>query len=44
MNKLIYLTYQTFPADNANSIQTISTLKYFVRSGLNVELIFPIRL
>ena len=43
MNKLIYLTYQTFPADTANSIQTISTLKYFVRSGLNVELIFPNR-
>ncbi len=43
MNKLIYLTYQTFPADTANSIQTISTIKYFARAGLSVELIFPNR-
>ena len=41
--ELIYITYQTFPANTANSIQTISTLKYFFRHGLKTTLIFPLR-
>ena len=42
-NKLIYLTYQTFPADTANSLQTSTMLKYFSRSNYDVKLIFPER-
>tara|TARA_B100002019_G_scaffold292805_1_gene317208 strand:+ start:109 stop:1248 length:1140 start_codon:yes stop_codon:yes gene_type:complete len=42
MNKLKYITYQTFPSSKANSIQTIENLnclaKYF-----EVELIYPLR-
>ena len=41
MNKIYYLTYQTFPANTANSIQTISMIKYLKKAGLSVELIFP---
>ena len=41
--KLIYLTYQTFPADTANSLQTITMLKYFSHSNYRVKLIFPDR-
>ena len=41
--KLIYLTYQTFPADTANSLQTSTMLKYFSRSNYKVKLIFPDR-
>lgn len=46
MNKaksIIYLTYQTFPAKTANSIQTISNIKYFILNGINVTLVFPLR-
>tara|TARA_X000000368_G_scaffold418862_1_gene420400 strand:+ start:31 stop:1182 length:1152 start_codon:yes stop_codon:yes gene_type:complete len=44
MNKTIhYITYQTFPADTANSIQTISNIKYLVRKGVKVKLFFPKR-
>tara|TARA_B100001996_G_scaffold218686_1_gene168115 strand:+ start:234 stop:1340 length:1107 start_codon:yes stop_codon:yes gene_type:complete len=42
-NKLIYLTYQSFPADTANSLQSISTIKYFVKNKMEVELYFPLR-
>ena len=43
-NKLIYyLTYQDFPAQTANSQQTVSTCKYFVRNKYNVILFFPLR-
>ena len=43
-NKLIYyLTYQDFPAKTANSQQTISTCKYFVRNKYKVTLFFPLR-
>ena len=42
-NKLIYLTYQSFPAETANSLQTISTIKYFVKNNAEVELYFPLR-
>ena len=41
--KLNYLTYQTFPADTANSLQTITHLKYFSRNKVDVCLIFPLR-
>jgi len=43
VNNLNYVTYQTFPAFTANSIQTISNIKYFIRNGLNVSLYFPLR-
>ena len=44
MNKeLIYLTYQTFPSEVANTIQTIDNLKYFTRNNYKVKLIFPLR-
>ena len=41
--KIKYITYQTFPAKTANSIQTISTVKYFARAGLKTILIYPLR-
>ena len=40
---LFYVTYQNFPADTANSLQTISNIKYFVRNNINVTLFFPLR-
>ena len=43
MPKICYLTYQSFPSEKANTIQTISNLKYFVKNGYDVELIFPLR-
>ena len=45
MNKLnlVYITYQYFPDETANSIQSISTIKYFIRNGFKVKLIFPNR-
>ena len=42
-NKLFYITYQSFPADTANSIQTISNLKYFSKNNYDVSLFFPLR-
>ena len=44
MNKNItYITYQTFPGRTANSVQTISSLKYFYREGFKCTLIYPLR-
>ena len=44
MNKNIcYLTYQTFPALTANSLQTISNIKYFIKNNCSVSLIYPLR-
>ena len=43
LNKLVYITYQTFPADTANSLQTISNIKYFIKNKVDVDLIFPLR-
>jgi len=40
---LRYITYQTFPAETANSLQTISNIKYFVKNNFQVELYFPLR-
>ena len=41
--EICYLTYQSFPAETANSLQTISNIKYLVKNGADVELIFPLR-
>jgi len=41
--KICYVTYQSFPADTANSLQTISNIKYFVKNNIKTELIFPLR-
>ena len=43
IKELVYLTYQTFPAETANTIQTISNIKYFVKNEVNVDLYFPLR-
>lgn len=43
LNKLVYITYQTFPADTANSLQTISNIKYFIKNQIKVDLFFPLR-
>ena len=43
MNNITYITYQKFPAYTANSLQTITNLKYFVKYGLKTKLIFPLR-
>ena len=40
---IIYITYQTFPANTANSLQTISNIKYLKKKGFNVKLVFPLR-
>ena len=41
--KIYYITYQSFPAETANSLQTISNIKYLTKNGVDVELIFPLR-
>ena len=41
--KLTYLTYQSFPSNKANTIQTISNLKYISRKDVDVDLIYPDR-
>ena len=41
--KLNYVTYQTFPAQTANSLQTISNIKYLIKHGVEVSLYFPLR-
>ena len=44
MNKnLLHVTYQTFPAQTANSLQTISNIRYLIKNGLQVSLYFPLR-
>jgi len=40
---LNYVTYQSFPAETANSLQTITQIQEFVKQGLNVNLYFPLR-
>ena len=42
-NRIIYLTYQTFPANTANTIQTIDNAKYIKRKGYEIEIVFPLR-
>tara|TARA_Y100000389_G_C17466148_1_gene525765 strand:+ start:4414 stop:5529 length:1116 start_codon:yes stop_codon:yes gene_type:complete len=41
--RITYITYQTFPANTANSLQTISNIKYLIKNGIQVNLIFPLR-
>ena len=41
--KLNYVTYQTFPAQTANSLQTISNIKYLIKNGVEINLYFPLR-
>ena len=44
MNKVInYISYQSFPAETANSLQTISNLKYLKKNNYQVRLFFPLR-
>ena len=43
MKFLIYLSYQTFPAPTANTIQTIDNLKYLINKGYQVKVVFPMR-
>ena len=42
-NKLAYVTYQTFPASTANSLQTICNITEIASQGFQVELVFPNR-
>ena len=42
-SELNYVTYQTFPARTANSLQTITNIKYLIRNGKKVKLYFPMR-
>tara|TARA_B100000902_G_C27188229_1_gene852506 strand:+ start:53 stop:1177 length:1125 start_codon:yes stop_codon:yes gene_type:complete len=43
IKNLNYVTYQTFPAQTANSLQTISNIKYLIKRGVTVNLYFPLR-
>jgi len=43
LNKLTYLTYQVFPSQKANSIQTIRMLENFSLKKMDVRLIYPKR-
>ena len=43
MNNLKYVTYQSFPANTANSIQTISNIVHLVKNQTTVDLYFPLR-
>ncbi|MDB0016624.1 glycosyltransferase [Acidimicrobiia bacterium] len=43
MDNLSYITYQTFPAFTANSIQTMANIKYLTRNQIKVSLYFPLR-
>ena len=42
-NKICYLTYQSFPSETANSLQTISNINYLIKNNIDVDLIFPLR-
>ena len=41
--KINYITYQYFPDNRANTFQTFSTIKAFLRKDIEVKLIFPNR-
>mgnify|MGYP003318689350 CR=1 FL=1 len=38
--KIKYITYQSFPSDKANTLQTFDNIKYMIKKGFNVDLIF----
>ena len=42
-NKLAYVTYQSFPAETANSLQSITNIVELAKQGIDVELVFPKR-
>ena len=42
-HKIIYLTYQSFPSETANSLQTITNILEMAKQGNDIELIFPDR-
>ena len=42
MKDLVYITYQTFPSNKANTIQTMANLKY-LSEHFKCKLIFPLR-
>ena len=41
--ELNYITYQGIPSNTAHGIHTFSLIKYFVKNGIDVKLIFPLR-
>lgn len=41
--ELNYITYQGIPSNTAHGVHTFSLIKYFVKNGLSVKLIFPLR-
>ncbi len=43
LNKLTYITYQVFPNEKANTIQTIRMLEAMSAFGIDAKLIFPDR-
>ncbi len=43
LNKLTYITYQVFPNEKANTIQTIRMLESMSELGIDAQLIFPDR-
>ena len=43
MFNLTYITYQVFPNEKANTIQTIRMLESLCSIGINTQLIFPDR-
>ena len=44
MNKTLnYVTYQNFPAETANSLQTISNIRYLLDENVKIKLYFPLR-
>ncbi len=44
MKKVLnYISYQSFPANTANSLQTISNLKYLSLNQYQIKLFFPLR-
>ena len=42
-SELNYVTYQTFPDKTANSLQTITNIKYLIRNGIKVNLYFHLK-
>ena len=43
IKKIHYITYQTFPSEKANTIQTIENLRNLNKEGVKVDLIYPLR-
>ena len=42
IKKIHYITYQTFPSEKANTIQTIENLRNLNKEGVKVDLIYPL--